>query len=52
MELNKAMQLAKNGKWGPVHVNIPRDILSGNESFESFVHLKMKLKKKILIKTT
>ena len=21
---------------GPVHVNIPRDILSGNESFESF----------------
>jgi len=35
-ELNKAMQLAKNGKWGPVHVNIPRDILSGNESFESF----------------
>ena len=36
MELNKAMQLAKKGKWGPVHVNIPRDILSGNESFESF----------------
>ena len=36
VELNKAMQLAKNGKWGPVHVNIPRDILSGNESFESF----------------
>ena len=36
VELNKAMQLAKNGKWGPVHVNIPRNILSGNESFESF----------------
>jgi len=36
VELNKAMQLAKNGKWGPVHVNIPRDILSGNESFKSF----------------
>ena len=36
VELNQAMQLAKNGKWGPVHVNIPRDILSGNESFESF----------------
>ena len=36
VELNKAMQLAKTGKWGPVHVNIPRDILSGNESFESF----------------
>ena len=36
VELNKAMQLAKKGKWGPVHVNIPRDILSGNESFESF----------------
>ena len=36
VELNKAMQLAKNGKWGPVHVNIPRDILSGNESFDSF----------------
>ena len=38
VELNKAMQLAKNGKWGPVHVNIPRDILSGNESFESFTY--------------
>ena len=36
VELNKAMHLAKKGKWGPVHVNIPRDILSGNESFESF----------------
>ena len=36
VELNKAMQLAKNGKWGPVHVNIPRDILSGNETFENF----------------
>ena len=36
VELNKAMQLAKKDKWGPVHVNIPRDILSGNETFESF----------------
>ena len=36
VQLNKAMQLAKKGKWGPVHVNIPRDILSGNESFQSF----------------
>tara|TARA_Y100001970_G_scaffold232708_1_gene289771 strand:+ start:1168 stop:2862 length:1695 start_codon:yes stop_codon:yes gene_type:complete len=36
VELNKAMHLAKKGKWGPVHVNIPRDILSGNESFQSF----------------
>ena len=36
VELNKAIQLAKNGKWGPVHVNIPRDILSGSENFKSF----------------
>jgi len=37
VDLNEAMRLAKNGKWGPVHVNIPRDVLSGNESFKSFV---------------
>ena len=29
-------ELSKNGKWGPVHVNIPRDVLAGNESFDSF----------------
>ena len=40
VDLNEAMRLAKNGKWGPVHVNIPRDVLSGNESFKSFVFKK------------
>ena len=35
-ELNKALNLSTQGKWGPVHVNIPRDVLAGTESFETF----------------
>ena len=35
-ELNKALNLSIQGKWGPVHVNIPRDVLAGKESFETF----------------
>jgi len=35
-DLNEALNLATNNKWGPVHVNIPRDVLAGVESFDSF----------------
>ena len=35
-DLNKALNLAMHDKWGPVHVNIPRDILAGVENFDSF----------------
>ena len=35
-DLNKALNLTTHGKWGPVHVNIPRDVLAGTEIFESF----------------
>jgi len=35
-DLNKALNLVTHGKWGPVHVNIPRDVLAGIESFETF----------------
>ena len=35
-DLNKALKLSMQGKWGPVHVNIPRDVLAGTEKFESF----------------
>ena len=35
-DLNKALNLATHGKWGPVHVNIPRDVLAGIEIFETF----------------
>jgi len=35
-ELNKALNLSTQGKWGPVHVNIPRDVLAGTASFETF----------------
>jgi len=35
-DLNKALNLATHDKWGPVHVNIPRDVLAGVESFDSF----------------
>ena len=41
-DLNKALNLATHDKWGPVHVNIPRDVLAGVESFDSF-----KIKRKI-----
>ena len=34
--LNKALKLSTQGKWGPVHVNIPRDVLSGTEIFDTF----------------
>ena len=34
--MNKALNLATHGKWGPVHVNIPRDVLAGVKSFNSF----------------
>ena len=35
-DLNEALNLATHDKWGPVHVNIPRDVLAGVESFDSF----------------
>ncbi|SVB39287.1 uncharacterized protein METZ01_LOCUS192141, partial [marine metagenome] len=35
-DLNKALNLTTHDKWGPVHVNIPRDVLAGLESFDSF----------------
>ena len=35
-DLNKALNLTTHGKWGPVHVNIPRDVLAGTENFEAF----------------
>ena len=57
-ELNTALNLSTHGKWGPVHVNIPRDVLAGIESFDSFkienisieyLHLN-KIQKKNMIK--
>ncbi len=36
-DLSKALYLAMQEKWGPVHVNIPRDILAGVESFKSYI---------------
>ena len=36
-ELIDALNLSTQGKWGPVHVNIPRDVLSGIESFDNFI---------------
>ena len=35
-DLNEALNLATHDKWGPVHVNIPRDVLAGVEIFDSF----------------
>ena len=35
-DLNKALNLSTKGKWGPVHINIPRDVLAGIETFDSF----------------
>ncbi len=35
-DLNKAIHLSTQGKKGPVHVNIPRDVLAKLESFDSF----------------
>jgi thiamine pyrophosphate-dependent acetolactate synthase large subunit-like protein len=35
-DLNKALNLSTKGRWGPVHINIPRDILAGSEIFDSF----------------
>ncbi len=35
-DLNKAINLATNEKWGPVHVNIPRDVLAGVERYETY----------------
>jgi len=35
-DLNKALNLSTKGKWGPVHINIPRDVLAGSEIFNSF----------------
>ena len=35
-ELNTALNLSTHGKWGPVHINLPRDVLAGSESFNSF----------------
>ena len=36
-ELSEALNLSTQGKWGPVHVNIPRNVLSGIESFDNFI---------------
>ena len=36
-ELIDALNLSTQGKWGPVHVNIPRDVLSGIEGFDNFI---------------
>ena len=45
-DLNKALKLSIQGKWGPVHVNIPRDVLSGIEKYETFkVESKIEIKK-------
>ena len=35
-DLNKALKISMQGKWGPVHVNIPRNVLSGIESYYTF----------------
>ena len=35
-DLNKALEISMHGKWGPVHVNIPRNVLSGIESYDTF----------------
>lgn len=35
-DLNKALKISMQGKWGPVHVNIPRNVLSGIESYDTF----------------
>ena len=35
-DLNNALNISKHGKWGPVHINIPRDVLAGIENFDSF----------------
>ena len=35
-DLNKALNLSTKGKWGPVHINIPRDVLAGSGIFNSF----------------
>ena len=35
-DLNNALKLSMHGKWGPVHVNIPRNILSGIEKYDTF----------------
>ncbi|MDA0968262.1 MAG: thiamine pyrophosphate-binding protein [Proteobacteria bacterium] len=35
-DLNKAVKISMQGKWGPVHVNIPRNVLSGIESYDTF----------------
>ena len=44
-DLNNALNISTHGKWGPVHVNIPRDVLAGIESFDSF-KTKIKLENK------
>jgi len=45
-DLNKALKLSMQGKWGPVHVNIPRDVLSGIEKYDTFkIESKIETKK-------
>ena len=45
-DLNKALKISMQGKWGPVHVNIPRNVLSGIESYDTFkIESKVKNKK-------
>ena len=35
-DFNNALNLSTKGKWGPVHINIPRDVLAESEIFNSF----------------
>ena len=45
-DLNKALKISMQGKRGPVHVNIPRNVLSGIESYDTFkIESKVKNKK-------
>ena len=45
-DLNKGLKLSMQGKWGPVQVNIPRDVLSGIEKYDTFkVESKIETKK-------
>jgi len=35
-DLSEALKISMQDKWGPVHVNIPRDVLSGIEQYDTF----------------
>jgi len=45
-DLSEALKISTQDKWGPVHVNIPRDVLSGIEQYDTFkVESKIETKK-------